>query len=367
MGIREKLGNAVWVIFISIATFAITAALWVRRTYGTLMFAAVNEYFRNGLQNKRSLFAKYVVLPTAAVFMVGMMISVLCKKINKRKMTCITAVLAAVSVCAATCILDAGVYLKRQYRLSREQWYDTDDVIVHALGSIDGVVYTNSKEALEGSYQDGKRLLECDLIMTSDGQIAACHDWEVWKEETNQKVTEAAPTLELFMNCKIKENEGGGYTPLSGEDIMRFMKEHPDVYIITDTKYADAENVEKQFRELVDTAQRSGCADVLDHFVVQIYHGYMYDIVNDIYPFSNYIYTLYQEKYGGAEDEMEEYAEFCMLHDIDVITAHVAVYSDALPDICRRYGIKMFVHTVNDSNQIKAFHEKGVGVYTDNL
>ncbi|MCM1423654.1 MAG: hypothetical protein NC415_07555 [bacterium] len=363
-GIRAKIGNAAWIIFAGIVTFMISAALWVRRTYGTLIFAMTNESFRNGLQNKRTLFAKYVVLPTVAVFMAGVVVSIIHKKMNRRKAAYGMAFLAAVSVCAAACILDAAAYVKRQYRLNQDQWYDADNVILHALGSIDGIAYTNSKEALERSYQDGRRLLECDLIMTADGQIAACHDWEFWSRETNQEIeADYGPTLDLFMNCKIR----GKYTPLSGEDLMRFMKEHPDVYIITDTKYAEPEAMKKEFRELVDVAQRSGCEEVLDRFVVQIYHGYMYGDVNEIYPFSNYIYTLYQEGYRGDEDEMRQYAEFCMLHDIDVITMNAKYYTDTLSDICERYGIKMFVHTVNESDQIKAFHEKGVGVYTDDL
>lgn len=140
------------------------------------------------------------------------------------------------SICAAGMLLDAGTYLSRIHRLHQVQWYDTGNRVLHALGRIDKYTYTNSREALENGYQNGNRLFECDLITTSDGHIAACHDWEFWNSTLNQENSVegggVTPSLEEFMNCKIM----GKYTPLSGDDIVLFLKEHPDVYIVTDTK-----------------------------------------------------------------------------------------------------------------------------------
>ena len=129
--------------------FVITAALWIRGTYGTLTFAMVDESFRNGLQNTRMSFATYVVLPTAVIFVILLIAHIVCKKMNKRRAAYISAFLLGLSVCAAVMILDVGSYLGRQYRLAGRQWYNTDDVVVHALGSNDGVTYTNSNDALE--------------------------------------------------------------------------------------------------------------------------------------------------------------------------------------------------------------------------
>ena len=62
---------------------------------------------------------------------------------------------------------------------------------------------------------------------------------------------------------------------------------------------------------------------------------------------------------------MEEYAEFCMLRDIDVITMWSNLYHDELLNIANRYGLKIFVHTVNNEDEVREYLEKGVGVYTD--
>lgn len=365
MSIRTRIGNVTWVICLGIMTFVLTASLWIRRTYGILSLAMADVYFRNGLQNKRTLFVKYVMFPTAVVFVTALTVHIVCKEIDRRRAAYSFAFMMMLSVCIAAGVLDAGAYFSRQHRLKKEQWYDTEDVVVHALGSIDGVSYTNSKEALERSYQSGKRLLECDLILTSDGQVAACHDWEFWNRETNKadSVDEGyVPTLDVFMNHKIM----GKYTPLSGDDIVLFLRDHPDVYIITDTKYAEPEDIKEEFQALADTAIRNDCEEVLDHFVVQIYHMYMHGIVDEIYPFPNYIFTLYQEGYRGEEDKMQEYAELCLLANVDVITMNAKFYRDGLSDICEQYGLHMFVHTVNNDDEIRAFHEQGIGVYTDN-
>jgi glycerophosphoryl diester phosphodiesterase len=48
--------------------------------------------------------------------------------------------------------------------------------IAHALGSVDGYVYTNTVEAFEESYAKGFRLFECDLVLLRDGTVLVAHD-----------------------------------------------------------------------------------------------------------------------------------------------------------------------------------------------
>lgn len=365
--IYGKIGNVLWIFFLSIAIFVTIGAVWIRKTYGVLLRAMTNEYFRNGLQNKRRLFAGYVVLPTLIAGIILLIVHLVYKQLNRRRMTYISAVLMLLSLLGAGGgVLDAGPYLARVHRLAQEQWYDKDDMIMHALGSIDGAIYTNSREALENSCQNGKYLLECDMVLTADGEIAACHDWEFWNRKANKDGTEGAdyvPTLAVFKERPFS----GKFTPLSGDDLVLFMKEYPELYIITDSKYVEPEEVKQEFEALVNTAVRNNCEEVLDRFVIQIYREYMYEIVKEIYPFSNWIFTLYQKGFQGEEEKLEEYAEFCMDHDIDVITMHMDYYHDELLEITDRYGLQMFVHTVNGKEAVDFYLEKGVGVYTDNL
>jgi len=46
-----------------------------------------------------------------------------------------------------------------------------------------------------------------------------------------------------------------------------FMAEVPEVYVITDTKYAEAEYYELQFKKIVENAAEHNCEDVLKRYV----------------------------------------------------------------------------------------------------
>lgn len=269
-----------------------------------------------------------------------------------------------------------GEYFMYKYRSHKKQWYDTEKIVVHALGEIDDTTYTNSKEALENSYQKGARFMECDFSITADNQLVACHDWDFWYRGQNSVENGTGgyiPDFAEFMSKSVKGHciamEGapirGDFTALSGEDLIIYMKEHPDLYIITDTKDGNSDTLDVPFKLLVELAEINDCEEVLQRFIVQIYHKPMYEIVKKIYPFQNYIFTLYQEPFDGSEDMMEEYAKFCMIHNIDVITMWEDLYSDKLSDIAERYNIQLFVHTVNDKEQVNGLLEKNVGVYTD--
>lgn len=61
--------------------------------------------------------------------------------------------------------------------------------------------------------------------------------------------------------------------------------------------------------------------------------------MEEIYPFPNYILTLYQTGFSGSEEEMESYAGSCMAHDIDVIAMWADLYSEGLMDIANRYDL----------------------------
>ncbi len=345
------------------ALFAFFGSLFISRTYGELALAMADSGFLNGLENKRRLFLTEACLPTGCVwglFLIGSMFILRKKSVrNLRGFVIISVVSALALMVFGGFRLHAGDYVKRQIRLSKVQWYDENRTAIHALGEIDGYTYTNSREALENSFEMGNKVFECDFVLTSDDKLVACHDWNVDFFEGFSE--ENVPTAEQFMQAKIY----GKYTTMSIDDIIEFMRENPDIYVITDTKYAESGYYNLQFNQIVDYAVANNCEEVLKRFIIQIYHPYMYGDLEKIYHFDNYIYTLYQEGYRGDAHELEEYAKFCVLHDIDVITMYAEYYSDELLEICNRYGLQLFVHTVNDDNRQKEFLEKNIGIYTD--
>lgn len=360
---------ALCMVLLCMAMFILLSSFWIYHYYGELSAAMTNEFFLNFLCNKRRLFFRDIIVPTILFLLILFVIQYMMhrkgKRIKNKIKLLISFGLLILSIVVASMRLNANPYFSRLYRLHKAQWYDHNRVIVHALGEIESITYTNSKEALENSYQAGVRFLECDFSITSDGQLVACHDWEFWNswypDDEENVGSGYVPDLDEFMSTKVM----GQFTALSGEDLILFMKEHPDVYIITDTKDVEPETLCDPFKALIWLAEKNDCDEVLERFIIQIYHTYMYDMIEEVYSFPNYIYTLYQEGYRGEEDKMENYAEFCMYHDIDVIVMRDTYYHDELLDIAKRYGLQIFVHTVNDENKMQVYLENGVGIYTD--
>lgn len=367
--IQKEIKRALCVLTICLPIIVIMGSEWIVRTYGTLLVATASDSFLHFFENKRSLLVKEVFVPAFILYFILYLISMAVEKRKQVKPSCmkkVIIILLAAGMIFSCIRLDIGEYLLYNYRNSQPKWFDTQKVVVHALGEIDGYTYTNSKDALENSYKNGNRLFECDFMLTADEQLVACHDWEFWEEVTESEDGACAgevPVLEEFLDREIY----GQYAPLSGRDILSFMKENPDVWVITDTKSAEDEYYKKQFKAIKDLAAEMKCEEVLGRIIIQIYHSYMLEDVKKIYPFSNFAYTLYQEGYRGDIQEMEEYAKFCRLSGIDVIVMNEEYYSDEILNICNRYGIQLMVHTVNGTEEINEYLQNGIGVYTDRV
>lgn len=105
----------------------------------------------------------------------------------------------------------------------------TDRYIAHAGGSIDGIKYTNSKEALNFSYAQGFRMFELDISETSDGAFVATHDWAHWAKEV--KYAGATPVSRTeFLKHKIR----GKYTVMDMKGINEWFRTHTDAVLVTD-------------------------------------------------------------------------------------------------------------------------------------
>lgn len=266
---------------------------------------------------------------------------------------------ALMSVLAALVLGGYGIVEVRNLEAKRD--YLSAPLIIHAMGKINGRSYTNSLEAFQAHYANGQRYFETDFSVTADDQLVARHDWrEGWQEGIDY---EHIPTEEVFLSTPLF----AGFTPLSLKDIILLMQQHEDVYIITDTKDSDPVLARKEISILVETAEEMNTMDVLDRFVVQIYSTEMYEAIKDIYDFPHYIFTLYSIWFG-EESEFVDYCRFCVANGIRTITMWYYRYTDNpnIPMIADRYGIQIYVHTINDRELAKELLSLGAyGIYTD--
>ena len=241
-------------------------------------------------------------------------------------------------------------------------WYEKGDAVCHALGAAPGgETLTNSYEALTYNYDNGFRVFEVDLAITSDDVVVLRHDWYSdlgqagafgWNDQTELEV----PNAELFLSTPIY----GQYTPMTLLDLYKYMDENEDVYIILDSKsYPDRY---KQFSLIVNTAINNGLEHVLDRVTVQLYYEQMYEEVEAVYPFDNYIYTLYMIGY----DDPDRIGEFCKENNIPVLVMPYEWMGKEVVEDMENYPVQLYVHTVNDVNVARDMIFTRVdGIYTD--
>ncbi|NDO46724.1 hypothetical protein FMM67_07700 [Clostridium sp. ASF356] len=241
-----------------------------------------------------------------------------------------------------------------------KKWYEDNRLVAHALGAIEDKKETNSKEAFIHSWENGYKVMEADFSFTSDGILVVRHDFDQDSYyNLEQKVNGSTEmNSSRFSNEKINFR----YTPITATQILALLAEYEDVYLITDTKYTDTQKIQKEFTDIVNAAKAMGREDILNRVVVQIYNTEMLDTVKQIYPFTNWIYTLYQTPNPNYDD----IATFCANNGIDVVTINYEIVKKENIQKLTAKGIRVYAHTVNRMLDFKMMLEAGCyGIYTD--
>lgn len=248
--------------------------------------------------------------------------------------------------------------------LTAEDILSSARIVAHGMGAI-GQVTTplNCLEGFLAQYWAGVRVFEADLRLTRDGQVVLRHDW--WNADWQEGISWVAiPTREKFRSEPIL----GKYTPLSFQDLLLLMEQYPDICVITDSKFTDSDVFTIQFDAMLADARELGLTYLFDRIVVQIYNSNMFHALDKLYPFPHYIYTLYNEGFGRTEEDFREKAAFCRRQGIKGLTMPEGWWDPAYAAIAREYGVRVYVHTVNNLDDAKRFLSSGVdGVYTDYL
>ncbi|WP_342420838.1 phosphatidylinositol-specific phospholipase C/glycerophosphodiester phosphodiesterase family protein [Paenibacillus sp. FSL E2-0178] len=235
-------------------------------------------------------------------------------------------------------------------------------IVAHAMGGIHNYTYTNTLDAFIANYEQGTRVFEADLLLTSDDKLVARHEWtaNMSKLLGQQNVLPAAKqgavlNYEDVMSSPVLEL----YSPLDIEKIMDLLVIYPDAYIVTDTKELEPERVTKQFQLIVEAAERKEPA-LLQRIVPQIYSRDMLDVVNRVYAFPEVIFTLYQ-----TQDSDEVVIDFASQTGVDITMPTVRATKSFVRKL-KNAGARVYVHTVNDEKEISELSRMGVdGFYTD--
>jgi glycerophosphoryl diester phosphodiesterase len=225
-------------------------------------------------------------------------------------------------------------------------------LVAHALGSVGGLVYTNSLEALQCNHKRGFRWFEVDLALTSDNELVCFHPG--MEENAGMK----RPIDQLTLQEVEATKYAGKYSIPRFSMLLAEAERLGEVVLVTDTKAWPPHMVEAVKREV-----QSIPASHSTRFALQSYGandiGIVKQLSRDIG--GDILLTLYM---SGADDvEVEALAyEFGVL----AVVADVRRFTPWLAERLNVLHIPILVHTINDHREILKLTRAGAdGFYTD--
>lgn len=213
--------------------------------------------------------------------------------------------------------------------------------------------YSNSRQGLENCIARHQNIVELDFMKTTDGQLICAHNWD--RLFLNGQRVEQPISLQEFLQAKVYDS----LSPIWLGDIIAYMRLYPDLRIITDVK-ADDSNIE------VCSIIAMYCPDLLDRFIVQIYHEEEYEPIRAL-GFQNIIFTLYQT--GRSERSAEDLVRIANNYLLVGYTFPVEWTEDVVfMQGIKAAGIPLYVHTVNEPEEEQICFANGIAaVYTDRV
>ena len=121
--------------------------------------------------------------------------------------------------------------------------------VAHAFGEIDGVFYTDSRDAFLLNYERGFRTFEVDLVLLRDGSAFCAHDGSEWMYGLDKPFTETTAAELTGRLCL------GKYTPLTGSDLLDLIDEYTDACFLLDAKRTAENSSHAILKALVSEAK----------------------------------------------------------------------------------------------------------------
>jgi glycerophosphoryl diester phosphodiesterase len=246
--------------------------------------------------------------------------------------------------------------------------YDPYGFVAHAFGAIDGYLYTNSLEAFQRNYGRGFRVFECDVVRLADGTALLAHDGLEANYGLNKPFSEA--TWADLAGHKYLDR----YTILRVQELARLLRDHPDMYVILDSKYARVDIYKSMLRYAPERSLR-------ERIFPHVEDRAELSEFRTVYPLQNYVLALYhtqaQNRYddpivGDFVNRYRAPAVMMWWRDRDPSLSLAANgresrrYRPSFASALKGLGANVYVHSLGDPTQIQRFWDRGVGVYSDN-
>jgi FG-GAP-like repeat len=240
--------------------------------------------------------------------------------------------------------------------------------IAHAAGGYDGRTYTNSLDAFQHNYNRGFRVFEIDFVVLADGTVLAAHDG------LEHYYGLAKPFAEATWAEVRGHKFDGKYTIMRSDEVVQLLRDHPDIYVILDTKYRH----DYIFRRFV--GQTGGSHALMDRVLPHIKDQAELDLYRNTWPLRNYMIALYRSQFAGDMDD-PELVSFVRNNRSPGV---MMWYRDRDPSLTlaqnhvqgRRFtpqfaqqvqaaGAVAAVHTIRLASDVPRYESLAVGVYSD--
>lgn len=256
--------------------------------------------------------------------------------------------------------------IKSLPNLSDEEgaWYTKYHFIAHGGGGLDGKTYSNSLEAMNHSYENGLRVYDIDLDYTTDSILVCCHSWSenleqsiIPMKESHSFIDRNGHTLHHISNHPLDFQSFKSrqiyrlFTPMSSEDLLVYMADHPDIYIAPDMK-ADAVS---SYQYLVDRAKEMKADSVLDRIIANVYDDDVYNKIMMIYPFKN----TTARQHHVYPNNYYKLASFCIKNNIHVVNMSSCYVNDEGASLLMSKGIHIYVAVVDYISDMESLKKKG--------
>lgn len=222
---------------------------------------------------------------------------------------------------------------------SIDSFFADISIITHAGGGLQGMNYLNSKNAFAIYYDNGNRVFEYDIDLSSDGNFICAH-------------TDKSITGKEYLAKRID----GRFTPISIEECISLIKDHKNIKVVFDCKFTDL----KPFAEYIKSMLTS--EDDLSRIVIQVFNEENIKQVRGIWDFHMLYVCMNNTDYLEA-------ARLCVEHNIPAVSiSYGAIKERSGWQVFKKANICSFAYTVNTVQEYKDLKEKGIdGVFSDFL
>ncbi len=241
-------------------------------------------------------------------------------------------------------------------------------LIAHAGGGLPQGVYSNAREALDRSVENGFTLIELDFNWTTNGELVLIHDWGERYYQYFSLLSLLPPKLGDLWPQQAKSAEkfssltmNHGLTQMTLDNLIDWLDKNPNIKIITDVKN---DNIKDEKNDNIKALAmiKAKAGQHQGRFIVQIYAPAEYEQISNL-GYQDIIFTAYRSPLNDGE-----LVEFARQHHLFALTVPAGRASQALAASLATKGTPLYAHTLNTNAQAEALKNIGVtGLYTDYL